>query len=129
MNTENFDIDFNGSVKITGFITWMDGGTVELKCRDQHGKEFLIEISQRMFIEKNDFKNLKKVKLPGRIYLNGECVLPRSELENRLLKCLQKIEYPESITLDLDKRIIEESIAFIQSEDYLKLFDKTQKWD
>lgn len=92
----------------------MDGGTITLYLLDANATEFSIEFCQKMFLKKRlDFG------IPGSFLLNGQEVPIRSDNEKQLLQALRDMSFG---TLNLlDKRIIKESIAFVESEEYLRI--------
>jgi hypothetical protein len=101
-------------LEILDLLAWMDGGSITLQCRNREGIRIEIWIQQHMILEKSPY-----VKLPGRIYINDLLVKRRSPLEQSILEELKR-NIP--ITKNqLDKRILIETIDFIESEKYMKL--------
>lgn len=107
-------------VVIEDVFTWMDGGTVTLKLKKD--KEFFdVEFVQKMVLSR------KKTPRPGSLLLNEKEVEIRSELEQKLLSELKTAKFGTTIIereKELLKKIISDSINFVESEDYIKIAKK-----
>lgn len=91
--------------------TWMDGGSVTLNCIDEKGLKFQIEFIQNVAWEIYDTQ-----RLPGRVYLEGEIVDQRSEIEIFIINLLDEA----LVRLNKDEQIIlKEKLSYIGSKDYL----------
>ncbi|MFY0628808.1 MAG: hypothetical protein JXR05_00425 [Flavobacteriaceae bacterium] len=106
------EIDFKSTIDILDIYSWMDGGSVTLKCKDRKRQKFDVEFKQNVFWEV-----YPSSQIPGRIYLNEILIEQRSELENQLLKSLTKSVF--SIIDDIGKRLLIEKIEYVKSEKYL----------
>ncbi len=110
-------IDFTSQILIKNLSAWMDGGSVTLNCSNEKKQEFEIEFMQNVSWDILEFE-----KFPGRIYLNGNLIVQRSEVEKKLIKSLEKVTHINPS--DLDKTILKEKIDYIKSEQFLFDSDK-----
>ncbi len=115
-------IDFNSKIEIEDVLAWMDGGSITLKCKNELGQEFEIEFVQNVIWEVSELQNI-----PGRIYLNGELILQRSQLESDIILSLSKSHVKSSDPFD--KQMIDERLEYVKSEEYLTDQSKIVKLD
>ncbi|WP_106795111.1 hypothetical protein [Aquimarina sp. Aq78] len=112
------DIDLKSPIKILDLSTWMDGGSILLHCGNKLNQEFKIEFQQNMIIDMEKYD-----RLPGRIYLNNELVKDQSELENSVIKGLEKAEfdivYSEKKFKRMDKKLLNEKLEYVKSNKYI----------
>lgn len=106
------NISFDSQIVIEDVAVWMDGGTVILKCLNNEGQKFSVEFSQSVLFEIYEFHN----RLPGRLYLNEKIVEQRSELEEEIIKAIERARFKEN---ELDNKIVFEKIKYIKSQEYL----------
>ena len=105
-------IDFNSKIEIEQLLAWMDGGSITLKCRNDRNQKFEIEFTQNLVW---DFKEPRKI--PGRLYVNGELIEQRSQIEKDIL---ENIKAADKSHLDSKSiAMIAEKISYIESEDYM----------
>jgi len=105
-------IDFKSKIEIEELFTWMDGGSITLKCKNEKNQEFEIE-----FVQNLSWDFYESQKIPGRIYLNNMLIDQKTILE------VQIIEGLKSVTLkhknSLDQKILSEKLEYVNSEKYL----------
>ncbi len=106
------DISFDSQIVIEDIAIWMDGGTVILKCFNNERQNFSIEFTQSVLFEIYEFYN----RLPGRLYLNEKIAEQRSELEEKIIKAIERVSFKKK---ELDNKIIFEKIKYIESQEYL----------
>lgn len=105
-------IDFDSKIEIEELLTWMDGGSISLKCRNKSDQEFEIEFTQNVSWGLYESHNI-----PGRIYLNKVLVKQRSDLENNIISGLNSLDLKSMNSLD--KKILKEKLEYVISEKYL----------
>ncbi len=108
----HLNIGFTEQILIKEMATWMDGGSITLYCENIHGQEFVIH-----FVQNVQWDILKFEKLPGRIYLDGNLIPQRSELEKKLIQGLCNCKFVKAS--DLDSRILKEQMDYLKSEQYI----------
>ncbi|WP_025665521.1 hypothetical protein [Aquimarina megaterium] len=113
------EIDFTSQILIQELSAWMDGGSVTLHCMNKKKQEFEIE-----FVQNVNWNILEFEKLPGRIYLNGNLISQRSDMEEKLIGNLETAALINSS--DLDETILKEKIDYIKSEQFILDSDKIQ---
>ena len=109
-------------VKIEEVICWMDGGSVTLKMKKNESLKYEVE-----FIQKASLTNLTKLPLPGSFLLNRREIEIRSELEKEILLEIKNAKFGAKIIeseKDLLKKIITESVEFVESENYINIAKK-----
>jgi hypothetical protein len=111
---------------IEDIYCWMDGGTVTLKIKKDESIFYEVEFVQKAFLEKSKRASYNPL-IPGSLLLNKIEVEIRSELEKEILSEIKSAEFGPKIAErenDLLKRIISESIEFVESEDYITVAKK-----
>jgi hypothetical protein len=76
-------VDVPQRLTLTGTRFFMDGGTIVITAIDERGGERSVMLVQRAFAWGNTFG------VPGRLYLDGQPVTVRSEVESRLVALLR----------------------------------------
>lgn len=76
-------MDVPQRLTLTGTAYCMDGGTTRIAATDERGKERSVMLVQRMFAAGSSFG------IPGRLYLDDEPVVVRSEVEQQLIALLR----------------------------------------
>jgi hypothetical protein len=102
---------------------WMDGGTVTLRMKKDESIFYEVGFVQKVILEKSK-REIEDVMIPGSLLLNGKEVEIRSELEKEILSDIKAAELGTKIVeheIDLLKRIISESVEFVESEDYIEV--------
>ena len=120
--TENHTFKMKNDVKIEEVICWMDGGTVTLKMKKNESLKYEVE-----FVQKVSLTNLTKLPLPGSFLLNRKEIEIRSELEKEILLEIKNAKFGAKIIeseKDLLKKIITESVEFVESENYINIAKK-----
>ncbi len=120
--TENLAFKMKNDVKIEEVICWMDGGSVTLKMKKNESLKYEVE-----FIQKASLTNLTKLPLPGSFLLNRREIEIRSELEKEILLEIKNAKFGAKIIeseKDLLKKIITESVEFVESENYINIAKK-----
>ncbi|OWP64459.1 hypothetical protein CDA63_03555 [Hymenobacter amundsenii] len=102
-------------------IAWMDGGSITLYLLDGNKTEFSVEFCQKMIL-----KEWAGTNIPGSFLLDGQEVSIRSDNEKQLLQALRGMSIGHLTSLD--KSIIQESIAFVESEEYLRIATLMGRW-
>ena len=100
-------------------LAWMDGGTVTLQLIDRHNQAVSVEFVQRMSL-----KQYPHAPTPGSFVFENEEVPIRSTIETQLLKSLRQLRFKETLRgeqLQLSRQLIQQSIAFVESDDYLRV--------
>jgi hypothetical protein len=105
-------INLNSKITIEELHAWMDGGSVTLICRNDQHQKFEIEFVQNVDLELYDPN-----RIPGRIYLNKHLIDQRSELEIQIIKGLKTVQ--KELKDHLERRILQEKLDYIHSENYL----------
>jgi len=105
-------IDFELKIEIKELLSWMDGGSITLKCRNKSNQEFEIEFVQNVSWELYESHNI-----PGRIYLNKMLVDQRSDLETKIINGLNSTNLKSMNSLD--RKILNEKLEYVNSEKYL----------
>jgi hypothetical protein len=109
-------------VKIEEVICWMDGGTVTLKMKKNESLNYEVE-----FVQKVSLTNRTKLPLPGSFLLNRKDIEIRSVLEKEILSEIKIAKFGTKILeseKELLKKIISESVEFVESENYIKIAKK-----
>ncbi|WP_196888413.1 hypothetical protein [Aureivirga sp. CE67] len=94
-------------------FAWMDGGSITILL--EHSKYEDINITFQQHVLKDYYEELNKI--PGRIYLNEEIVVKRSETEKSILEFLKNNSTQKSS--ELKKEMIIEEIKWIESKEYI----------
>jgi len=113
-------IDFNSKIEIEDLFTWMDGGSITLKCRNNSNQEFEIE-----FVQNVSWNLYESHNIPERIYLNKVLIDQRSDLENNIITGLNNVDLKSMNALD--KKILKEKLEYVISEKYLTDQEKIKK--
>ena len=119
---ENHTFKMKNDVKIEEVICWMDGGTITLKMKKNESLKYEVE-----FVQKVSLTNLTKLPLPGSFLLNRKEIEIRSELEKEILSEIKNAKFGAKIIeseKDLLKKIITESVEFVESENYINIAKK-----
>jgi len=108
------EFEFKGKPILTDIISFMDGGSVILQLKDSESLvKIEIRFMQAMILEKNPYSNY----CSGSLILDNKEVPIRSSLEKAILSTLKTIDL--GFRTNLEKSIINEKIAFVESDDYL----------
>jgi hypothetical protein len=111
-----------GRLVIYDYASWMDGGTLTLKTRDQDLSEFEIEFVQKTILIKQP-----DLPFPGSLLLNKEEVEIRSVLETQILIALRAVDtspkIPQTDKMLLNK-MISDCLEFITSDSYIEVAKK-----
>lgn len=105
-------IDFKSEIEIEELHSWMDGGSIALKCRNKLNQTFEIEFVQNVFWDIYETQNI-----PGRIYLNKELIAQRSDLETQIINTLKTAHLKSSNPLE--QKVLEEKLDYVNSQKYL----------
>ena len=105
-------INLKSNIVITEMFAWMDGGSITIKCRNASNQEFEIE-----FVQNVSWEWYESHKIPGRIYLNGQLVEQRSELEVSIIQRLVTAEFAHREAFDA--QLLKEKIDYTNSENYI----------
>ena len=119
---EKHTFKMKNDVKIEEVICWMDGGTITLKMKKNESLKYEVE-----FVQKVSLTNLTKLPLPGSFLLNRKEIEIRSELEKEILSEIKNAKFGAKIIeseKDLLKKIITESVEFVESENYINIAKK-----
>lgn len=115
-------INFLEGIIIDDLSAWMDGGSVTLHCTIKDERKIIIEVVQHVSLGKNEW-----TKIPGSLYLNNVLVSIRSPLERKIVKALKNATFSSDYktnSFKLDKRIIQEKIDFIESDNFIEIARK-----
>lgn len=93
----------------------LDGGSIFLIIRDRDGVQHRVELVQSMFLGSRE-----PAHLPGRLYLDGELVVVRSEQERMLLDGLKEA-MSASTAVPGGQEFVGELLRFVESERYVAL--------
>ena len=99
--------------------SWMDGGSLTIKCQDKFGKRYDIEFYQNVYL-------LSKEKLAGRIYLDNILIEERSDDEIIILDLLENSTFESKVTED-EKDILRGKIEYVRSDLFLSNNQKVRK--
>jgi len=121
-------IDFNDNLLLNQVALWMDGGSVTLYLTDKYSTEFTVEFCQTMSLKKHPY-----LSIPGSFLLNKIEIPIRSPYERIVLNALERLQFSVEL-LAVEKRkpkqlptyreIIDERIAFVESNEYLAIAKK-----
>jgi hypothetical protein len=107
---------------IEDVLCWMDGGSVTLKMNENETDIFEVE-----FVQKVSLINRENFPKPGSLLLDGKEVEIRSSLESEIISKIKMADFGPKIIeseKDLLKKIIAESIEFVESENYIEIAKK-----
>ena len=119
-------IDFAKRIVLKQVLLWMDGGSATLYLVDENATEFTVEFCQTMILEKHSYTNV-----PGSFLLNKTEIPIRSDEEQTILTALKKLQFSTELLAEEQRaskqlpgsptyrEIIDERIAFVESNDYL----------
>ena len=110
----------------------LDGGSILLNVRDEHGR------SHEIFLAQNAFLHSTSSMLPGRLYFNKTLVEIRSEDEARLMSLLREsVEPPLEASVptplaavdlaDPDRVYVSRVVHFVESDEYLRIPDQLKR--
>ena len=120
-------IDFEGEIILNELCAWMDGGTITLALVDSHEHTFEVTICQTMSLKIHSHTG---TWIPGAFLFNDIEVPIRSNSEQTLLRALKSFKFSPEIPLknrSLEKEIIIQGIAFVESEEYLQIASQMGK--
>ncbi|WP_151088983.1 hypothetical protein [Hymenobacter baengnokdamensis] len=121
-------LDFRDNLILHQVSLWMDGGSVTLNLTDTNYTAFTVEFCQIMFLTKHPQKNF-----PGSFLLNKIEIPIRSDDEQVILNSLKHLSFSDKLiaeekntpkNLTTYREIINERIAFVESEEYLVIAKK-----
>jgi hypothetical protein len=104
---------------------WMDGGSVTLKMSYNETDFFEVE-----FVQKVSLINRENFSKPGSLLLDGKEVEIRSSLESEIISKIKMAVFGPKIIeseKDLLKKIISESLEFVESENYIEIAKKMER--
>lgn len=119
------DIDFTSNLVLKQVMIWMDGGSVTLSLTDRNFTEFTVEFCQVMSLKKDP-----RTSIPGSFLLNKIEIPIRSDDERVVLNALKHLQFSDELLakeqrepkhLPTYREIIGEQIAFVESNEYLKI--------
>ena len=114
-------IDFDGEIILKELGAWMDGGTITLELVDINHQAFEITICQTMTLGIN---SLNGTWIPGTFRLNDVEIPIRSDSEKKILNALKALKFSDNIpskSRPLERELINSRIAFVESQEYLKI--------
>ncbi|TGE28100.1 hypothetical protein [Hymenobacter metallicola] len=112
-------LDFTAPPVLKQILCWMDGGSVTLNLCDCRAKPFSVEFSQTINLDKDYAAKYSDSHIPGSFLLNDAAVPIRSNDEQIILDALKQLNLKNQSALE--QQILQERIAFVESEEYLRV--------
>gem|GEM_PF-2829989 len=97
---------------------FMDGGTLSIIFDNQYEEAKVVSLVQHMIVEYYEELN----EIPARIYIDGQIIEKRSELEFSLIQFLENEVIKRMSTNE--KVLLKEKLKFIKSDEYLNFIPK-----
>ena len=91
----------------------MDGGTLSIIFTNPNDESKVVKLGQHMIAEYYEELN----GLPARIYIDGQIIEKRSEVEHSLIQYLENTVLEEMAVNE--KELLKEKLTFIKSNAYL----------
>ncbi|MDO7851263.1 hypothetical protein [Hymenobacter convexus] len=114
-------IDLESGVTLNNAVAFMDGGSVMLWLTDSNQTPFEILFCQSVSLGK---RSNPDAWIPGNFLLNNTEVPIRSNGERKILSALKSFKFSDKIPFKhraIERELIDSRIAFVESEDYLKI--------